>query len=310
LKQHNIWAYQILWKWVTQAKNWASPEEFYAGNAQHVNLDHHSDQRMSMKNLKSWSIFTSNVDGQFQKYGFDNARIIEPYGNLHYLQCSKRCSEDLWPISPPADGKSGGDWERSNPFLQDVDSIHVPRCRNCGSIARPAVNMGNSRINEGVRHIFGQSNESNGGDHDEILEDHAWVSSRIESQLEHFSEDLQKVIGTDTETSRKTDVVILEIGGGKNCGTITKFCDTMLRSNRDSIDTTLIRINCIADGEVQRIEPCQQTISLNHPGVFEPLLQIDRAMSLMDASTANLRELEEWLNIRKSEHQGKQYLQM
>merc|ERR1719265_422307 len=148
LRQQNAWSYQILWKWVTQAKNWKSPEEFFGGNAQHVNLDHHLDERTSMKRLKSWSIFTSNIDGQFQRYGFDNARIMEPHGNFHYLQCSKRCSEDIWPIVPAADLKS-----------DEVSSVHVPRCRNCGAIARPAVKMGQD------------------------MEDHAWINSRIESQL-------------------------------------------------------------------------------------------------------------------------------
>lgn len=32
-------------------------------------------------------IFTSNVDGQFQKAGFSESQIHECHGSLHYLQC-------------------------------------------------------------------------------------------------------------------------------------------------------------------------------------------------------------------------------
>jgi NAD-dependent SIR2 family protein deacetylase len=32
-------------------------------------------------------IFTSNVDGQFQKAGFSDEEILEVHGSIHYLQC-------------------------------------------------------------------------------------------------------------------------------------------------------------------------------------------------------------------------------
>lgn len=45
---------------------------------------------------RGYSIFTSNVDGQFQKAGFDQNRIYECHGSIHHLQCLEPCVEDIW----------------------------------------------------------------------------------------------------------------------------------------------------------------------------------------------------------------------
>jgi len=34
-------------------------------------------------------IYTSNVDGQFQKAGFDEDRIVEVHGSIDHLQCAR-----------------------------------------------------------------------------------------------------------------------------------------------------------------------------------------------------------------------------
>lgn len=90
--------------------------------------------------LKRWAdkvqhgafVYTSNVDGQFQKAGFPSGRIVECHGSIHYLQCSEPCSEAVW----SADGFVP---------LVDADSCllngPVPRCRNCGGLARPHILM-------------------------------------------------------------------------------------------------------------------------------------------------------------------------
>ncbi|TQK01103.1 Sir2 family NAD-dependent protein deacetylase [Herbaspirillum sp. SJZ107] len=41
-------------------------------------------------------VFTSNVDGHFQKAGFDPQRIDECHGTIHKLQCLEPCSPALW----------------------------------------------------------------------------------------------------------------------------------------------------------------------------------------------------------------------
>ena len=49
-------------------------------------------------------VFTSNVDGHFQKAGFDADRIVECHGSIHYLQClHKNVSPELWPMPEDAD---------------------------------------------------------------------------------------------------------------------------------------------------------------------------------------------------------------
>jgi NAD-dependent SIR2 family protein deacetylase len=40
-------------------------------------------------------VFTSNVDGQFQKAGFRDSEICEVHGSIHHLQCLKGCAGDI-----------------------------------------------------------------------------------------------------------------------------------------------------------------------------------------------------------------------
>jgi len=78
------------------------------------------------------SVFTSNVDGQFQKAGFDQSRIYECHGSIHHLQCLEPCCEDVW---------------SADDFKPEVDEQNcsllnvAPVCTCCGSLARPNVLM-------------------------------------------------------------------------------------------------------------------------------------------------------------------------
>jgi NAD-dependent SIR2 family protein deacetylase len=77
-------------------------------------------------------VVTSNVDGQFQKAGFDSSRIHEIHGSIHSLQCTTPCHQALW----PADG-----------LHVDVSSMdlratsHLPVCPRCHEICRPNILM-------------------------------------------------------------------------------------------------------------------------------------------------------------------------
>ncbi len=91
-------------------------------------------------------VFTSNVDGQFQTAGFAADRIVECHGSLHHLQCTKPCSPDLWEAKD------------LRPVVNDETcqwGTALPRCANCGRVARPNILM------------FGDAN---------------WVSDRTELQ--------------------------------------------------------------------------------------------------------------------------------
>lgn len=76
-------------------------------------------------------VFTSNVDGQFQKAGFDAQRIHECHGSIHHMQCLRPCSDRIWEAN----------------FAPAVDAARcrmtspLPSCPACGSLARPNVLM-------------------------------------------------------------------------------------------------------------------------------------------------------------------------
>jgi NAD-dependent SIR2 family protein deacetylase len=92
--------------------------------------------------LKRWAasvplgatVFTSNVDGQFQKAGFNPAQIHECHGSLHHLQCLKPCSDAIWSaqeIAPEVD------------MQQCRITSSMPICFECKGLARPNVMMFN-----------------------------------------------------------------------------------------------------------------------------------------------------------------------
>ena len=75
-------------------------------------------------------VFTSNVDGQFQKANFDELRIMECHGSIHHLQCIDACEEHVWSASA---------------FHPEVDAAQcmmrsrLPTCPHCRRVARPNV---------------------------------------------------------------------------------------------------------------------------------------------------------------------------
>lgn len=79
-------------------------------------------------------IYTSNVDGQFQKAGFAANQVIECHGSIHHLQCLRRCRNAIWP---------------ADAFIPEVDTARCrllnapPRCPHCGDLARPNILMFN-----------------------------------------------------------------------------------------------------------------------------------------------------------------------
>jgi NAD-dependent SIR2 family protein deacetylase len=104
-------------------------------------------------------VFTSNVDGQFQRAGFSPERLLECHGSIHFLQCADLCRRAIW----PADG-----------VCIDVDEATVratselPTCPHCGGIARPNVLM------------FG---------------DWGWLHDRHDEQRRRYGEWLRRVEG-------------------------------------------------------------------------------------------------------------------
>ena len=77
-------------------------------------------------------VFTSNVDGHFQKAGYDDDRIEECHGSIHYLQCLGPCGQDIWDARDIQVTVDEEVFEAREP---------LPRCPRCGEIARPNILM-------------------------------------------------------------------------------------------------------------------------------------------------------------------------
>ncbi|SEP82691.1 NAD-dependent protein deacetylase, SIR2 family [Lentzea albida] len=81
--------------------------------------------------LRSWGarVFTSNVDGQFQKAGF--ADVAEVHGSIHHAQCVEPCTDEIWECT--------FDVEVDPSTMRAVGEL--PSCPQCGGLARPNILM-------------------------------------------------------------------------------------------------------------------------------------------------------------------------
>lgn len=126
-------------------------------------------------------VFTSNVDGQFQKAGFDAQRIVEYHGSIHHLQCMDACA--------------GAIWAASN-LLPEIDAAtctmvsDLPRCPDCGQLARPNILMFN---------------------------DSDWVETRMHLQYERFQAWLATV----------QRLVVIEIGAGVDIPSVRRIGESL-----------------------------------------------------------------------------------
>lgn len=77
-------------------------------------------------------VFTSNVDGQFQRAGFPADTVAEVHGTIHHLQCLAACGQPVW----PADAL-GVTVDESTMRADDP----LPSCPRCGTLARPNILM-------------------------------------------------------------------------------------------------------------------------------------------------------------------------
>jgi len=77
-------------------------------------------------------VFTSNVDGHFQRAGFDADQVMEVHGSLDYLQCSGCCGIGIFPAD-------------ETQVVVEEESMRarepLPACPGCACLARPNVLM-------------------------------------------------------------------------------------------------------------------------------------------------------------------------
>lgn len=90
-------------------------------------------------------VFTSNIDGQFQRAGFDQARIVECHGSIHTLQCAAPCADVVWSAN-------------ATEVVVDAASLRarppLPSCPRCGGVARP-----NALLFDDTQWLFERSQE-------------------------------------------------------------------------------------------------------------------------------------------------------
>jgi len=77
-------------------------------------------------------VFTSNVDGQFSKAGYADARVCEIHGSVHHLQCMRTCSDEIW---------SAADFAPEIDEEQCLLRSALPVCPRCDGLARPNIVM-------------------------------------------------------------------------------------------------------------------------------------------------------------------------
>ncbi len=95
-------------------------------------------------------VFTSNVDGQFQKAGFTPDRIVEVHGSFDGMQCTRECGVGVF-------AGHSCKVEVDPETMRAIDPL--PACPRCGALARPNILM------------FG---------------DWGWISERTDAQLQQF----------------------------------------------------------------------------------------------------------------------------
>jgi NAD-dependent SIR2 family protein deacetylase len=137
-------------------------------------------------------VFTSNVDGQFQRAGFAPERIVECHGSIHQFQCTASCTDEVW----DAEHETVSLEEETFRALEPL-----PKCRNCPALARPNILM------------FG---------------DWSWLGYRTHAQQERFSGWLNELAkssaklvvielgaGSAVPTVRHTSEHVVDRFGGK-----------------------------------------------------------------------------------------------
>ena len=97
-------------------------------------------------------VFTSNVDGHFQRAGFAPERVVECHGSIHHFQCAGSCTDEIWDAAGEAVNIEESTFRALEP---------LPRCRHCPALARPNILM---------------------------FDNSSWLSHRADAQRERFAQ--------------------------------------------------------------------------------------------------------------------------
>jgi NAD-dependent SIR2 family protein deacetylase len=112
--------------------NFSTPEEKWAFWAKLIKLNRFNDKPLKLyeelynlvKNKKHF-VITTNVDGQFEKAGFESNNIFAVQGDYAYLQCEYGCHDKLY-----YNGDLVNQWLKSTKDCK-ISSAEVPKCPIC-----------------------------------------------------------------------------------------------------------------------------------------------------------------------------------
>ena len=118
----------------------SQPRQAWGFYGHRLQLYRSTDPHPGFEILRRWTaaknnnyfIYTSNVDGQFQKAGFSGQQVVECHGSIHHLQCHRPCDDAIW---------SASDYQ---PRIDDATMLadsSLPACPTCHGIARPNILM-------------------------------------------------------------------------------------------------------------------------------------------------------------------------
>lgn len=76
---------------------------------------------------KNYFIVTTCIDGYIENAGFDLARVVEPCGNYDKLQCSEKCTNELWDSEIYV-----SKIKQKLEHLESLEGMEQPVCPHCG----------------------------------------------------------------------------------------------------------------------------------------------------------------------------------
>ncbi len=155
-------------------------------------------------------VYTSNVDGHFQRAGFPEERVMEVHGAIEWLQCTRtECKAGLWHVDPAG----------PSPVTIDETTMRavapLPVCPVCSALARPNVLM------------FG---------------DAEWQESRTWEQEVRFNE--WRATLTDAR------LAVVECGAGTAIPSVCNLCEYVAHQSRSKLIRLNVRESDVPLGQM------------------------------------------------------------
>jgi len=169
--------------------------------------------KLVQNKLNNYFIYTSNVDGAFQKAGFDEDKIVEVHGSIHHLQCTQNCTTEIWSAKNT----------KIDVDLKNFKALNLIQCHRCQKIARPNILMFN---------------------------DWDWNSKRVQKQTDRFNKWIKTIKKQGTklviiEIGAGVTLPTIRIKGNQLAQTI-KFANLIrINPQDDSINESLgVSLKC------------------------------------------------------------------